>query len=299
MTRVLSFGGAVIDLVNGGKDRWRARAGGSAWNVARVLVALGQPAAFVGALGDDPFAGRLIAEGEAHGLDLSLTQRVQSPTALSVIHQTQPAQYAFYAENGADSQFSGPPGNAWEDVTAAYFGGITLVREPARPRFLALAREARGQGVTLVYDPNYRPQLADAYQEAFPRYVALADLIKVSEEDLAGLLPWLTLEQGLAWVHEVNPGVTVLLTLGAGGARLTGPTVDLHHPGFPVDVADAVGAGDASIAGLLYSTLHDPQAPPARHLAFALACAAAACTRSGAHAPSLTEVHSLLQETQT
>lgn len=297
MTRVLSFGGAVIDFVNGG-DRWQARAGGSAWNVARVLVALGQPTAFVGALGDDPFAGQLWAEGEAHGLNLSLIQRVKARTALSVIHQTHPAQYIFYAENAADSQFGSFPEGAWEGVTAAYFGGITLMRDPARPRFLALAREARDQGITVVYDPNYRPQLADAYRQAFPEYVPLADLIKVSEEDLAGLLPHLAPDQALAWVRALNPAATVLLTLGAQGARLIGPGVDLHHPGYRVDVVDTVGAGDASIAGLLYSTLHDPQAPPARHLGFALACAAAACTRPGAHAPTLPEVHSLLQEAQ-
>lgn len=298
MTRVLSFGGAVIDLVNGGGDLWRARAGGSAWNVARVLVALGQPTAFVGALGDDPFADRLIAEGGAHGLDLSLIQRVNAATALSVIHRTHPAQYAFYAEKAADSQFGGFSLDTWEDVSAAYFGGVTLMRGPARPHFLALAREARDRGVRVVYDPNYRPQLAGAYREAFPQYVPLADLIKVSGEDLAGLRPDLTPEEALAWMRALNPGATVLLTLGADGARLIGPGVDLHHPGFGVDVADTVGAGDASIAGLLYATLHDPQAPPARHLAFALACAAAACTRPGAHAPGLPEVHSLLKEPQ-
>ncbi|GBF06170.1 sugar kinase [Deinococcus aerius] len=297
MTRVLTFGGAVIDFVRSG-DHWQARAGGSAWNTARVLVALGQPTAFVGALGDDPFAEGLWTEAEAHGLDLSLIQRVKAHTALSVIHRTHPAQYAFYAENAADSQFSRCPEDAWQGVTAAYFGGITLMRDPARPHFLALARKARERGITVVYDPNYRPQLGDAYREAFPQYVPLADFIKVSEEDLAGLLPHLTLDQALAWVRALNPAATVLLTLGAQGARLIGPGLDLHHPGYRVDVVDTVGAGDASIAGLLYSTLHDPQAPPARHLGFALACAAAACTRPGAHAPTLTEVRSLLQETQ-
>lgn len=299
MTRVLSFGGAVMDFVNGGGDQWQARAGGSAWNVARVLVALGQPAAFGGALGDDPFAERLLAEGEAHGLDLSLVQRVAAPTALSVVHRTSPVQYAFYAENGADSQFGGLAADAWGDVAAAYFGGITLLREPARAPFLALAREAQARGIKVVYDPNYRPQLADAYRTAFSHYVPLADLIKVSEEDLAGLLPQLAPEEALARVRALNPAATVLLTLGANGARLIGPDVNFHHPGFRVDVVDTVGAGDASIAGLLYSALHDSQAPPARHLGFALACAAAACTRPGAHAPALPEVHSLLKECQT
>lgn len=299
MTRVLACGGAVMDFVNDGRGGWQARAGGSAWNVACVLATLGLNTAFIGTLSTDPFGERLAGEGSGQGLDLRFAPRVDAPTALSVIHRSDPAQYAFYAENAADSQFGGVTADAWTGACAAYFGGITLVRDPARAAFLPLAHEARRRGLLVVYDPNFRPQLADAYREAYGHYVALADLIKMSEDDLSGLMPQLTPAEGLAQLRALNPAATVLLTLGEQGARLIGPGTDVLHAGYPVHVADTVGAGDASIGGLLYATLRAPPVPPPERLAFALACAAAACTRSGAHAPTLAEIHTVEKETRS
>ncbi|MFB9991116.1 carbohydrate kinase [Deinococcus oregonensis] len=296
MTRVLCFGGAVMDLVPAGPDQWQARAGGSAWNVARALASLGLSAAFVGTLSQDPFGVRLIREGEASGLDLQFAPRTEAPTALSLLHRTDPAQYVFYAHQAADSQFGAAPllwAGLWEGTVAAYFGGITLVRDPARAAFLPLAREARARGLTVVYDPNFRSQLAGAYRESFLDYVPLAHLIKVSEDDLTGLMPNLTPAEGLKHLRALNPEATILLTLGEQGARLLAPHADVVHAGYRVQVADTVGAGDASIAALLYAALRAPPVPPPQQLAFALACAASACTRPGAHAPTLADVHAV------
>ena len=260
----------------------------------------GLSAAFVGTLSRDPFGERLLREGEAAGLDLRFAPRVEAPTALSLLHQTDPAQYVFYAEQAADAQFSGPAGTLWDGAqdraVAAYFGGITLVRAPARAAFLPLAYEARERGLTVVYDPNFRPQLAAAYREAFLQYVPLAHLIKVSEDDLTGLLPDSSPTEGLEQLRALNPDATVLLTLGEKGARLLTPHTDVLHAGYRVEVADTVGAGDASIAALLYAVLRTPSLPPLQQLAFALACAAAACTRHGAHAPTLADIHSVQKE---
>ncbi len=121
----------------------------------------------------------------------------------------------------------------------------------------------------------------------------------MSEDDLTGLMPHLTPAEGLAHLRALNPVATVLLTLGEHGARLIGPGTDVLHAGYPVHVADTVGAGDASIGGLLYATLRAPPVPPPERLAFALACAAAACTRSGAHTPTLTEIHTVPKETRS
>lgn len=297
MSLALCFGGAVMDFVRGPDDRWQARAGGSAWTVARALSALGQPAAFAGALGDDPFAAELVSAAAAHGVELRYAVRVAAPTALSVVHRSDPAHYTFYAHGAADSLFPGVDPAAWTGARAAYFGGVTLVRDPARSAFLDAATEARARGLTVVYDPNYRPQHAAAYRAVFAHYAALADLIKVSEEDLAGLLPHLSPQDAAAHLQALNPAATVLLTRGAAGARLLGPRGHAEHPGYRVTVADTVGAGDASIAALLYCHLHWPDWPPAEQLAFALACAGAACTRLGAHAPTLADIEAVQKET--
>jgi fructokinase len=61
-----------------------------------------------------------------------------------------------------------------------------------------------------------------------------------------------------------------------------------------VEVADTVGAGDASMAGWMASLLARPEAPLEAHAAFAAATAAVVCRHSGAYAPTRGEVESLL-----
>ncbi|PYE54592.1 carbohydrate kinase family protein [Deinococcus yavapaiensis] len=282
---VLVFGGAVMDFVRRG-DAWDVRQGGSAWNVSRVLAALGSPCEFVGALGTDEFGEEFVRAGEASGVGLRFAVRVDAPTPLSVVHDSEASRYVFYARGCADSLFESVPEEAWPGATAAYFGGVTLVRQP---RFLRAAEQARERGSRIVYDPNFRPAHADEYRAAFPRYLKLATLLKVSDGDLRGVLPHASLDEALAFVRNANPSVTVLLTLGADGARLIGPDFDVSHEGFAVKIVDTVGAGDASIAALLHAHLTAPPDPSA-HLSFSLAAAAAACRRPGAYAPPLSEV---------
>lgn len=302
--RILVFGGAVMDFV-AGEEGWQARPGGSAWNVALGLAGLGVGAqtAFVGALGDDPFAQELAAQGQQAGLDLRFAARVRANTALSVIHSSDPARYTFYDHGGADSAFAGVDGAAWQGAQAAYFGGVTLMRPPADAASVRCAQEADQRGVLVCYDPNFRPAYAERQRQALQQYLPYTGLLKVSEEDLGGLFPGHDPQDSLRELLRDFPRLTVLLTLGQGGARLIHAGQTVTHPGFAVQVADTIGAGDASVAGLLYATVFTPQLPPAQWLTFALACGALACTQRGAHAPSLADVlqlqHSALQEAQS
>jgi fructokinase len=132
------------------------------------------------------------------------------------------------------------------------------------------------------------------YEPTLRKMAALADLIKVSDEDLHMLFRGIDEQEALAQVRAMNPQATVLVTRGSSEATLH--VGEQHYCAKPpkVDVADTVGAGDASIGGLLYSLMSRPGDWP-DHLRFALAAGAAACRFSGAHSPSLEEVEDLLK----
>lgn len=68
----------------------------------------------------------------------------------------------------------------------------------------------------------------------------------------------------------------------------------MRHPGPRLSAVDTVGAGDASIAALLYSLMQRSDQAPVQHLRFAVAGGAAACLAAGAHAPSLAAIERLL-----
>ncbi|MEU6344730.1 PfkB family carbohydrate kinase [Streptomyces sp. NPDC046977] len=165
----------------------------------------------------------------------------------------------------------------------------------------------------MSYDPNLRPALLgppEAERPRAERLVALSDVVKASEEDLAWLCPGRAPEDVAADWARRGPCL-VVVTRGAGGAEAFCPPDRRHRvPGRRVPVADTIGAGDAFMAGLLSGLLAagllgdragrlrlcaaTRGGPAFRDVAAALALAARVaeltCARRGADPPFLAEV---------
>jgi fructokinase len=292
----VSPGDILTDLVRAGDSQWLSHPGGAGWNVARAVARLGLPTACVGSLGTDNFSDDLWNASVAAGLDMRFMQRVERPPLLAIVHQTHPPAYFFMGENGADLAFdpSKLPEGWMSHVKWAHFGCISLVRQPLGDTLAKLAAELRSRGVKISFDPNYRNLMAHGYEPTLRKMAALADLIKVSDEDLR-LLFKTDEADALAQLRAMNPTATVLVTRGSEKATLIDGDKVIEAAPPRVEVADTVGAGDASIGGLLFSLMTAPQRTWAEHLAFALAAGAAACRHTGAHSPTLDEVVALLE----
>lgn len=291
----VSAGDILTDLVRTGASEWLSRPGGAGWNVARCVARLGLPTACAGSLGVDNFSDELWDASVAAGLDMRFMQRVERAPLLAIVHQTHPPAYFFMGENGADLAFDPArlPDGWMEQVKWAHFGCISLVRQPLGETLVALATELRARGVKISFDPNYRNLMAHGYEPILRKMAALADLIKVSDEDLS-LLFKTDEADALAQLRAMNPNAIVLVTRGSETAMLIDGEVVVEARPPRVEVVDTVGAGDASIGGLLFSLITAAQREWPEHLAFALAAGAAACRQAGAHAPSLDEVVALL-----
>jgi fructokinase len=148
--------------------------------------------------------------------------------------------------------------------------------------------------VRISYDPNYRLLMDERYDATLRRMTALADVIKVSEEDLEGLFRSSDTAAAFATLRSWNPGATYLYTKGGDGASLHIGDLAWSQPAPKVAVVDTVGAGDASIAALAWSMMHRADATPLQHLQFSVAAGAAACLGAGASPPSLAEIQRLL-----
>ena len=149
---------------------------------------------------------------------------------------------------------------------------------------------------------NVEPDLA-RWRREVERFARSADLVKLSEEDLAHLDPTADPDRlAEAWLERGTR--IVVLTRGAGGAVWWTPNGRVEHPGFASEVVDTVGAGDAFQAALLCGldeaghlrpawgaravTVAEPEAR--RLLAFACGAAARSCTRRGADFPRRAEL---------
>ena len=292
----VSAGDILTDLVRENGPHWTSHPGGAGWNVARAVARLGIPTAFAGSIGTDCFSDELWRASEAAGLDLRFLQRVPRAPLLAIVHETHPPSYFFIGDASADLAFEPealPEG--WTGAARwAHFGGISLARAPLSTTLATLAADLRARGVRISFDPNYRNLMEHGYRPMLETMAALADLIKVSDEDLRCLFRT-DEDTAIETLRAMNPAATVLVTRGSGPATLLTPGETIAAMPPRVEVVDTVGAGDASIGGLLFSLMERPARGWRDHLSFALAAGAAACRHAGAHSPSLDEIVALLQ----
>jgi len=264
--RVVTAGEALVDLVEQADGSLMPCAGGSVFNFTRALAAQGVATGYLNPLSRDRFGRLLAGTLEQGGVLLAAPEPVAEPTALAVVSVDaagQPA-YSFYREGVADRAIDASALLAatmrWGSVEAVCTGCLALAPQDGE-RYLPWLRECRTAGLAVVVDANLRPSIMDdpaAWRASVRAALGLADVIKVSEEDLSHLLP----ESGdplraAAGLFAFSPAQLVALTLGGEGAVL------LARDGrgwqaretAAVQVADTVGAGDSFLAGLVAGLL--------------------------------------------
>lgn len=284
----VAFGEALTDMLRTGANTWKSVPGGAPWNVAQIMASFGVRSAFGGAISQDCFGDALWHASTQAGLDLRFLQRNAHAPLLAIVHETQPPAYFFVGDNSADLHFDiDTLPHAWEGaVRWAHFGGISLAREPLAERLVALAERLSASRVKISYDPNFRNLMDGRYDPLLARMVAVADVIKVSDEDLRGLFR--TPDDAAAFAHlrTMNPTAAYLYTRGADGAALYAAEHAWHATPPAIRVVDTVGAGDCSLAGLLSSLMQQPDAGWDAHLRAAVAAGTGACLTAGATPPS-------------
>lgn len=299
LPQFVAFGEALTDLIRIGRDRWRSACGGAPWNVAVAMSTLGQLSAFAGAISQDPFGAEIWQYSQDANLDMRFIQQLPRPPLLAVVHEVDPPRYFFIGQDSADLYFrpEGLPMGWTRALRWAHFGSLGLVREPLAGRLLALAQALKSEGRLISYDPNFRaPPMDSRYDDTLEQMCRLADVIKVSDEDLRGLFRVPDHRSGLAQIAAWNPGAWLLLTRGEAGATLYHGEEECSGRPPRVEVVDTVGAGDSSLAGLLDSLMRNPKAPAAEHLRWALAAGAAACTAPGFSPPRPALVSALAED---
>ena len=140
------------------------------------------------------------------------------------------------------------------DVDACFFGGISLTAEPCGTAYDTLSAQLSAR-MPMMLDPNIRPDFIRdraSYDARISRMIERADIVKVSDEDLAWLTDAGTLEDRARAVLAKGPAM-VCLTRGAEGATAFTKGSEVFVPSRPATVVDTVGAGDTFNAGVLAS----------------------------------------------
>lgn len=304
-------GEALVDLVPAPVGGYLEIApGGSPANVAVGLARLGVPTRLLARLADDMFGARIRAHLAADGVGLDHAVRAREQTSMAVVAVGPDGgpSYDFRVSGTADWQWTpGELAGALDGpVVALHSGSLALTTPPGAAVLRDLMVRAAATA-TVSYDPNCRPLLmgsAGGVLAGVHEMLTVADVVKVSVEDLAWLVPGTPAEAVLEdWLRR-GPAL-VAVTLGADGVLAgTARGVRTRRPGIAVTVVDTVGAGDTFAAALLAglhrrgllgaaarAALREVAAPVVDALLDEAAAAAAiTCSRRGADPPTTGEL---------
>lgn len=287
-----------------GSVRFDARVGGSPFNVSIGIARLGGRSALLTGISTDMFGQRLVRVLERETVETRYLVRSSRRTTLVMVGLDAKGQpeYVMYGADAADRSLS--PADLpviGSEVNGLHFGSYSLVVPPVADALASLAAAAGDRFVSV--DPNVRPTVEpdmDIWRVRVAEYAGLADLLKISSEDLSLLYPGVRpetkasdwLDAGVRMVVVTDGGNDALAwTSGGHSVRVTPPAAE---------VADTVGAGDSFQAALLarLAEYGDPRAVVTTMDAdrltelvnFAAMAAAITCSRRGADLPRRNEV---------
>jgi len=255
MPLVVGIGELLWDLLPDGRQM-----GGAPANFAYHARALGAASMIVSAVGDDRSGREILEELDRRGLDRSgIAITKDAPTGTVTVD----------LDAGGIPRYTIHDGVAWDAIPwtsaladlaaradAVCFGTLAQ-RSPVTRGTVEAFLDATRPDCLRVLDLNLR-------QSYFSRDIVVgllgrSTVLKLNDEELGTAGQMLSLpgpeSQALAGLLEAFPLALIALTKGRAGSRLYGRGVDHSTPGYPVETADTVGAGDAFTAALVAGLL--------------------------------------------
>jgi len=257
-----------------------AYVGGSPTNIAVGAQRLGLRTALLTAVGDDKVGDFILAFLRREGVETAFVPRKPGARSSAVVLGIEPPDrfpLVFYRDNAADAQLT------LDDVLAApvaecgalEVSGTGLAREPARSATFLACERARAAGRTVYLDLDFRADQwhdARAYGVVVRSLLPLVDVafgtveevnaamlqrvedVEITHQQISAPIVRGDVEANVRAMLAAPVGPeAVVLKRGREGARIhlrSGETLDA--PGYPVEVVNVLGAGDAFAAGFIY-----------------------------------------------
>ena len=256
MMLVVGLGEVLWDLFPEGKQL-----GGAPANFAYITNLLGDRGIIASRVGHDALGDEIQQRLGTLGLESSYLQLDSArPTGTVRVRVDQDGQARFEITDMVAWDFlEWTP--AWESLAqqadAICYGSLAQ-RSPASRETIHKFLGAARPGTARIFDVNLRQAFYSA--KALSESLKFADIAKLNAEELPHVVELLGIphhgEQPSAERLRFAYGLKlVCVTRGARGSFLVSEFERHEHPGFRVQVADTVGAGDAFTAALVHHFL--------------------------------------------
>lgn len=272
--------------------------GGAPLNVALRMKTLGCDVAMISCVGNDQDGDAIIDQVKSMGLETNaIMQSENFPTGL--------VNVTLNERGSATYEINYP--SAWDkivlndfakkvvaDADVLIYGSLVCRDEVSRKSLEELLKTK----VYKVFDVNLRkPHYS---YEILEQLMHSADFIKFNDEELLEIAkamhsPFTSLEENMQFIADKTKATGICVTKGKHGALLLWDGKIYENTGYPVQVADTVGAGDSFLAALTTSLLtgKDPQSA----IDFACAIGALVAASPGANPIiSASKIEELMQK---
>jgi 5-dehydro-2-deoxygluconokinase len=284
---VISMGRSSIDLYSNDVGApfeaitsFAAYVGGCPLNISVGTRRLGIRSALLTAVGEDVIGNFVLHFLEREGVETRFIARKPGHRTSAVVLGIEPPDrfpLMYYRDNCADIELSIDDvlRTPITDSTALLISGTGLSKEPSRSATIFAAEVAKQAGVPVVLDIDFRPDQwhdARAFGVVVRSALRLVDIVLGTDDEINAAM--LTDPAQLNLTHsqvsnyrvsgDIEVAIQALLALGptallqkrgAEGSRVhlaAGDNSPIDAPGFPVEVYNVLGAGDAFASGFLY-----------------------------------------------
>jgi len=311
--KIWVVGEALMDLIPVAGERISEMVGGGPCNSAKALARLGFSTSFIGGISSDSYGKAIEKELLDSGVNLDFLHRSDLPTALAIatINDAGLASYEFRLASSVSFNFH----SSWlpkEDAEVIHIGSVATLLEPGASE---LYKWLSNKSATVVFDPNVRPSIQsnkEIYRNSVERWIDLAKLVKLSEDDFSWLPNsverWIDLakivklsEDDFSWLYQstekdvitnwLSRGTEiVVVTRAEKGSSAFTRDGRIDCPAAKIELVDSVGAGDTIgaviVEGLVKYGLDGLKADVLRQvLERAAKAAGITCSRAGANPP--------------
>lgn len=216
---------------------------------------LGTQCGFCGCVGDDLIGNFLENFARAQQFDyLRIARDKTRNTTLAFVELGDGGErkFSFFRKNTADSALPAVSDEIARIADIALIGSLPLTEESGRKFADELIQKMHEAKKTVAFDVNYRDDLfADraAAIKIYARYIAAADIVKFSEDELDLFAEGANTEEKLYAVAGKDK--IALVTKGAEGSEACVNGAFFRADSISVNPVDTTGAGDAFFAGVL------------------------------------------------
>ena len=264
-----------------GGAMYRSGHGGDTSNAAIAAARQGARVGYLTAVGRDSGGDSFLELWRAEGVDTThVLQDLVNPTAVYLVHHGERGHAFQYYRQGSAASAYGPthvPDAAIREAKILYASGISQgISNSAADAVFHAIDVARGAGVKVAYDTNYRPSLWPAARASAIIHAAISQsAIALPSLEDASLLTGLSDPDAVVdfYLH-LGPSL-VVLKMGAAGTMLATPNERVRIAPFPCSPVDATGAGDTFCGAFLARLIAGDEPRVAAGYA---ACAAALST---------------------